>query len=55
HRDPSGVPSLFNLLISLGSGHKAKLILTDVRAKLNYCPETMVFISVKVLQHSIGP
>ncbi|KAG0703425.1 hypothetical protein DFH29DRAFT_874531 [Suillus ampliporus] len=55
HRDPGGAPSLFDLLISLGSGHEAKLMLADVGAELNYCPGTMVFISGKVLQHSIGP
>ncbi|KAG1851127.1 hypothetical protein F4604DRAFT_1592525, partial [Suillus subluteus] len=55
HRDVGGAPSLFDLLISLGSGHKAKLVLADVGAELDYYPGTMTFISGKVLQHSIGP
>ncbi|KAG1794917.1 uncharacterized protein HD556DRAFT_1442707 [Suillus plorans] len=55
HRDSGGAPSLFDLLISLGSGHEAKLTLADVGAELDYYPGTMVFISGKVLQHSIGP
>ncbi|KAG1790472.1 uncharacterized protein HD556DRAFT_1310675 [Suillus plorans] len=53
--DSGGAPSLFDLLISLGSGHEAKLTLADVGAELDYYPGTMVFISGKVLQHSIGP
>ncbi|KAG1732856.1 uncharacterized protein EDB91DRAFT_1084601 [Suillus paluster] len=53
--DIGGAPSLFDLLISLGSGHKAKLVLADVGAELDYYPGTMNFISGKVLQHSIGP
>ncbi|KAG1895262.1 uncharacterized protein F5891DRAFT_984344 [Suillus fuscotomentosus] len=55
HRDFGGAPSLFDLLISLCSGHEAKLTLADVGAELNYYPGTMVFIYRKVLQHSIGP
>ncbi|KAG1840122.1 hypothetical protein C8R48DRAFT_679665 [Suillus tomentosus] len=55
HRDSGGAPSLFDLLISLGSGHEAKLTLADVGAELDYYPGTMVFISGKILQHSIGP
>ncbi|KAG2067042.1 hypothetical protein BDR04DRAFT_1028585, partial [Suillus decipiens] len=55
HQDTGGSPSLFDLLISLGSGHEAKLTLADVGAELDYNPGTMVFISGKVLQHSIGP
>ncbi|KAG1729647.1 uncharacterized protein EDB91DRAFT_1059927, partial [Suillus paluster] len=55
HRDPGGAPSLFDLLVSLGSGHEAKLTLRDIGAELDYHPGTMVFISGKVLEHSIGP
>ncbi|KAG2079127.1 hypothetical protein BDR04DRAFT_997651, partial [Suillus decipiens] len=53
--DTGGSPSLFDLLISLGSGHEAKLTLADVGAELDYNPGIMVFISGKVLKHSIGP
>jgi len=55
HRDTGGSASLFDLLISLGSGHEAKLVLADVGAELDYYPGTMTLISGKVLQHSIGP
>ncbi|KAG2030611.1 hypothetical protein BDR03DRAFT_822265, partial [Suillus americanus] len=55
HQDAGGSPTLFDLLISLGSSHEAKLTLADVGAELDYNPGTMVFISGKVLQHSIGP
>jgi hypothetical protein len=54
HRDGGGSPSLFDLLVSLGSNHQAKLSLADVQATFNYVPGTMVFISGKVLEHSVG-
>ncbi|KAG2150756.1 uncharacterized protein EDB93DRAFT_1051873, partial [Suillus bovinus] len=43
-----------DLLVSLGSEHEAKLTLPDVGAELDYYPGTMVFISGKVLEHSVG-
>lgn len=55
HRDAGGAPSHFDLLVSLGRNHEAKLTLPDVQAELDYFPGTMVFISGKVLEHSVGP
>lgn len=55
HRDPGGSPSLYDLLVSLGKGHTAKLTLADVEAELDYFPGTMLFISGIILEHSVGP
>jgi hypothetical protein len=43
------------MLVSLGTGHTAKITLPDVRAELDYFPGTMLFISGLVLEHAVGP
>ncbi|KAG2340047.1 hypothetical protein BDR05DRAFT_853957, partial [Suillus weaverae] len=53
HRDPSGAPTLYNLLVSLGIGHTATMKLVDVQAELDYFPRTMLYISGKVLEHLV--
>ncbi|KAG1866102.1 hypothetical protein F4604DRAFT_1905032 [Suillus subluteus] len=44
HRDSGGSPTLFDLLVSL-----------DLQAELDYSPGTMVYVSGRVLEHSVGP
>lgn len=55
HRDAGGSPTLQDLLVSLGTGHAAKITLADVHAELNYFPGTMLFISGMVLEHAVLP
>ncbi|KAG1826373.1 hypothetical protein EV424DRAFT_1285766, partial [Suillus variegatus] len=55
HRDAGGSPSLLDLLVSLGRNHHATLALADLKAELDYSPGTMVYISGRVLEHSVGP
>ncbi|KAG1893225.1 uncharacterized protein F5891DRAFT_1196677 [Suillus fuscotomentosus] len=55
HRDAGGSPSLLDLLVSLGRNHHATLALEDLKAELDYSPGTMVYISGRVLEHSVGP
>lgn len=55
HRDPGGSATLQDMLVSLGTGHTAKITLPDVRAELDYFPGTMLFISGLVLEHAVGP
>ncbi|KAG2084905.1 hypothetical protein BD769DRAFT_1374620, partial [Suillus cothurnatus] len=55
HRDGGGSPTLYDLLISLGVGHAATIKLADVQAELDYFPGTMLYISGRVLEHSVGP
>ncbi|KAG1771915.1 hypothetical protein EV702DRAFT_976995, partial [Suillus placidus] len=55
HRDGGGSPSLLDLLVSLGRNHDATLALADLNAELDYSPGTMVYISGRVLEHSVGP
>ncbi|KAG2365844.1 hypothetical protein BDR07DRAFT_1276052, partial [Suillus spraguei] len=50
-----GSPSLLDLLVSLGRNHHATLALADLKAELDYSPGTMVYISGRVLEHSVGP
>lgn len=55
HRDGGGAPTLYDLLVSLGIGHNATMKLADLQAELDYSPGTMVYISGRVLEHSVGP
>lgn len=55
HRDSGGSPSLFDLLVSLGRNHCATFALADLQAELDYSPGTMVYVSGRVLEHSVGP
>ncbi|KAG1820768.1 hypothetical protein EV424DRAFT_1322679, partial [Suillus variegatus] len=55
HRDVAGSPTLYDLLISLGIGHNVTIKSADLQAKLDHFPETMLYISGRVLEHSIGP
>ncbi|KAG2352438.1 hypothetical protein BDR07DRAFT_1253995, partial [Suillus spraguei] len=55
HRDPGGAPTLYDLLVSLGKGHAAKMRLADVQAELDYFPGTMLFICGIILEHSVQP
>ncbi|KAG1819830.1 uncharacterized protein BJ212DRAFT_1267380, partial [Suillus subaureus] len=55
HRDGGGSPSLLDLLVSLGRNHHATLALANLKAELDYSPGTMVYISGRVLEHSVGP
>jgi hypothetical protein len=55
HRDSGGSPSLFYLLVSLGRNHCATFALADLQAELDYSPGTMVYVSGRVLEHSVGP
>ncbi|KAG2029992.1 hypothetical protein BDR03DRAFT_1017653 [Suillus americanus] len=55
HRDAGGSPTLFDLLVSLGTGHTATMKLADVQAELDYFPGTMLYIAGRVLEHSVGP
>lgn len=55
HRDPGGSTTLFDLLVSLGKSHAAKITLPDVQAELDYFPGTMLLISGIVLEHAVGP
>ncbi|KAG2057848.1 hypothetical protein BDR06DRAFT_862656, partial [Suillus hirtellus] len=55
HRDASRSPSLLDLLVSLGRNHHATLALEDPKAELDYSSGTMVYISGRVLEHSVGP
>ncbi|KAG1841517.1 hypothetical protein F4604DRAFT_1598138 [Suillus subluteus] len=55
HKDGSGSPSLLDLLVSLGRNHNATLALADLNAELDYSPGAMVYISGRVLEHSVGP
>ncbi|KAG1789806.1 uncharacterized protein HD556DRAFT_1198629, partial [Suillus plorans] len=55
HRDGSESPSLLDLLVSLGRNHHATLALADLKAELNYSPGTIVYISGRVLEYSVGP
>lgn len=53
HRDPGASPSFYDLLVSLGKGHRAVLALPDLGAELAYYPGTMVYILGKVLEHGV--
>ncbi|KAG1822963.1 uncharacterized protein BJ212DRAFT_1211751, partial [Suillus subaureus] len=53
HRDPGGSATLYDLLVSLGKGHHAKITLPDIQAELDYLPGTMLFISGIVLEHVV--
>ncbi|KAG0698585.1 hypothetical protein DFH29DRAFT_772009, partial [Suillus ampliporus] len=55
HRDGGGSPSLLDLLVSLGRNHHATFALPDVQAELDYFPGAMVYISGRVLEHSVCP
>ncbi|KAG2071692.1 hypothetical protein BDR04DRAFT_977146, partial [Suillus decipiens] len=53
HRDAGGSPSLLDFLVSLERKHHATLALADLKAELYYSPGTMVYISARVLEHSV--
>ncbi|KAG1766571.1 hypothetical protein EDD22DRAFT_748386, partial [Suillus occidentalis] len=55
YKDPGGSPTLQDMLVSLRTGHTAKIMLLDVQTKLNYFPSTMLFISGLVLEYVVGP
>ncbi|KAG1801996.1 uncharacterized protein BJ212DRAFT_1220067, partial [Suillus subaureus] len=53
HQDLGALPSVYDLLVSLGQDHQAMLDLHDLGAQLGYPPGTMVYISGKVLEHGM--
>jgi hypothetical protein len=53
HRDPGGAATFYDLLVSLGEGHRAVLHIEDVKADLAYDPGTGVFITGRILEHSV--
>ncbi|KAG1807566.1 hypothetical protein EV424DRAFT_1543856 [Suillus variegatus] len=53
HRDPGASASMYDLLVSLGKGHKAILDIPDLGAELVYEAGAMVFICGRVLEHGV--
>lgn len=53
HIDAGGAPSFYDHLLSLGQGHSASLHLEDLDAQFAYLPGTSVFLTGRVLTHSV--
>ncbi|KAG2051655.1 hypothetical protein BDR06DRAFT_853854, partial [Suillus hirtellus] len=51
--DPGASALMYDLLVSLGKGHKAILDIPDLGTKLVYEAGAMVFICGQVLEHGI--
>ena len=55
HLDSGGAVTFYDHLLSLGFGHQATLDLDDFGAKFTYAPGTSVFLTGRVLTHSVPP
>jgi hypothetical protein len=53
HLDGGGAFSFYDHLLSLGQGHMATLNLDDLDAQFSYDPGTSIFLTGKVLTHSV--
>ncbi|KIK79543.1 hypothetical protein PAXRUDRAFT_161068, partial [Paxillus rubicundulus Ve08.2h10] len=53
HWDAGRAPTFYDLLVSLGEGHRAILQIEDVKAELAYEPSTGVFITGRILEHVV--
>lgn len=53
HRDQSGRPQWYDLLVSSGTDSQSRLILSDIGADIRYCPGDVCFVSGAVLQHAV--
>lgn len=53
HLDSGGAVTFYDHLLSLGFGHQAILDLDDFGAKFAYAPGTSVFLTGRVLTHSV--
>lgn len=54
HRDMSGKPPWYELLMTLGSYPRATLVLRNAGMQLAYLPGTAVFMASKVLHHGVA-
>ncbi|KAG1860086.1 hypothetical protein F4604DRAFT_1588639 [Suillus subluteus] len=55
YRDTGSSPTLFDLLVSLGTSHTTTMKLAKVQAELDYFPGTMLYIAGRVLEHLVSP
>ncbi|EGO04364.1 hypothetical protein SERLA73DRAFT_44664, partial [Serpula lacrymans var. lacrymans S7.3] len=53
HSDKGGCPSSLDTLVSLGTNQNAILQLDNLKAELEYRPETMIGIMGRVLRHTV--
>ena len=54
HRDTSGIPSWYDLLMSVGPYNRAELVLQNIGVQIGYKPGTMAFICSQVVHHGVG-
>ncbi|KAI6162708.1 hypothetical protein EDD17DRAFT_1757078 [Pisolithus thermaeus] len=52
HQDQVSAPSLLDLVVSLGT-HDSHFHISDIGAKFDYKPGTMIYLAGKVLTHSV--
>ncbi|KIJ58338.1 hypothetical protein HYDPIDRAFT_67266, partial [Hydnomerulius pinastri MD-312] len=54
HQDQGSCAEAYDLLVSIGEGHDARLDLCDFKASIGYGPGTLVFLTGRVLRHSVA-
>ncbi|KAF9230734.1 hypothetical protein BU15DRAFT_56917 [Melanogaster broomeanus] len=53
HQDPSRCPHSYDCFLSLGTSHDASLNISDFGASLKYTPGSVVYLTGRVLRHSV--
>ena len=53
HQDPGAVPTMYDLLLSIGTQTSARIEMEDIRTTFNYTPGTAVLICGRVLLHAV--
>ncbi|KIK71907.1 hypothetical protein PAXRUDRAFT_91257, partial [Paxillus rubicundulus Ve08.2h10] len=53
HRDSGGCPEAYDCLLNLGNCQEARFDIADCGASLSYMPGSVIYLTGRVLMHSI--
>lgn len=53
HRDPGAAPSVYDLLLSVGTHKTSRIKILDIQTSFGYCPGTVILVCGRILRHEV--